>query len=198
MKPVAIYVRVSTTKESQDQSPEAQLRTLKEYCDFRKWPYVEFVERKSGMLDENKRPILATMMAQVRKGKFSAVVVSNFTRFGRHPLHMIKTMYELSQLGVNFVAVEQSIDTTTPMGEVVFVVFAAMAKMQRDMIRDSVLRGLENAKAKGKTLGRRRNNVDLEKLRVYRATNSLRKCAATFGISKDTVNNLLRAGVPMS
>jgi DNA invertase Pin-like site-specific DNA recombinase len=195
MKPVAIYARVSTTKNEQERSIENQIQTLKEYCRFREWESEVFAEQKSGMKDETKRPELARLMEGVRLGKFSGIVVTNTSRLGRNPLQMIKLWYELQSLKVNFTAVMDGIDTTSPAGELIFVMFAVLGKMNRTNIVDNVNHGLDKARAKGKVLGRKRKDVDVLAVKAYRAAgNSLRKCQAEFGINKTTVKTICEGG----
>ncbi|MFH2050214.1 MAG: recombinase family protein [bacterium] len=45
-------------------------------------------------------------------------------------------------------------DTTTPTGKLTFNVIATIAEFERDIISERVRAGLQNAKAKGKRLGR--------------------------------------------
>lgn len=188
MKPVAIYARVSTTKDEQEKSLDAQVESLKKYCEFRQWEYQVFTEQQSGMKDESKRPELAKLMALVRRGKFSGIVVTTITRLGRHPLHNIKLWYELAGLRVNFTAAEDGIDTSSPFGESLFVFMTQLGKMQRDMISKSVRRGLDYAKSKGKILGRPRRAVDLKAVLAFKG--SLRQAQTLFGVSKDTIANM--------
>jgi DNA invertase Pin-like site-specific DNA recombinase len=56
-------------------------------------------------------------------------------------------------LRVDLVVLDQSIDTTTPAGRLLFHVLAAIAEFERDLIRERVLAGVRRARAHGKHLG---------------------------------------------
>ena len=51
-------------------------------------------------------------------------------------------------------ALQESIDTTTPGGKLVFHVFAALAEFERDLIRERTTAGLAAARARGRNGGR--------------------------------------------
>jgi len=60
------------------------------------------------------------------------------------------------------VVLDQSIDTTTPSGRLLFHVLAAIAEFEHDLIRDRIVAGLRWAKAQGRHLGRPcRHHIDV-------------------------------------
>src|SRR5262245_11657756 len=59
----------------------------------------------------------------------------------------------------------ESIDTSTAVGKMVFTMVAAVAEMERALIRERVQAGVDRAKRQGKKLGRPRALVDEEKIR---------------------------------
>jgi len=50
----------------------------------------------------------------------------------------------------SFISYQEAIDTTTPMGEAMFTIISAMAKLERDIIVQRVKAGMQKAKEKGK------------------------------------------------
>jgi DNA invertase Pin-like site-specific DNA recombinase len=68
---------------------------------------------------------------------------------------LIKTLDELGALGIDFISYENQLDTSTPTGKLVLHVIGAVAEFEKDIIRERVIAGLENAKRKGKRLGRK-------------------------------------------
>jgi hypothetical protein len=73
---------------------------------------------------------------------------------------------QFQALGIDFVSITQSIDTSGPMGKLVFSVLAAIAEFERELIRESVGVGMKEAPPPGKTLWpARRRNLALRKLR---------------------------------
>lgn len=148
----AIYARVSTSGNGQ--SPAMQLRELRDYCKRRGWRIAgEFVDEGiSGAKDS--RPELNRLMADAHKRRFDAVVVWKFDRFARSVSHLLRALETFNSLGIAFVSLSESIDTSTPAGKMVFTVLGAVAELERSLIGERVRAGLRNAKAKGIRLGR--------------------------------------------
>src|SRR6266446_6532202 len=63
-------------------------------------------------------------------------------------------------LGIHFVSLSESVDTSTPVGKMVFTILGSVAEMERQMIVERVKAGLRNARAKGKRIGRPGASVD--------------------------------------
>ena len=189
-KRVALYARVSTN----GQDPETQLLALRDYTKARKLEvFSEYVDVGiSGSKDS--RPALNRLMADARKRRFDAVLVARFDRFARSTRHLVLALEEFDALGVDFISLSESIDTSTPMGKMVYTVIAAVAELERSLIRERVVMGLQRAKAQGKKLGRpkvKANKAQLLKLREQGL--SSREVAKQLGLSPSTVLRRLRA-----
>src|SRR5215469_11151383 len=143
---VALYARVSTRDK---QNPEVQLRELREYASKRGWEVAgEYVDRMSGTKDS--RPQLDAMMKLAKARKLDAVVVWKLDRFGRSLRHLVNTRTELEHIGCAFVSITNGIDLSTPQGRLMFHIIAAMGEFERELIRERVLSGLADARARGK------------------------------------------------
>ncbi|OFV95680.1 MAG: hypothetical protein A3H28_15480 [Acidobacteria bacterium RIFCSPLOWO2_02_FULL_61_28] len=187
----ALYARVSTNN---GQDPEMQLRELREYCQRRGWNVVrEYVDVGiSGT--KAKRPELDSLMADAHRRRFDAVVVWKFDRFARSVSHLLRALETFSVLGVEFVSLSEQVDTSTPMGKMVFTVLGAVAELERSLIVERVRAGLRNARAKGKRLGRPRRIVDTDKIARLRAQGvSWRAVGAELGVSPAKALLALRA-----
>jgi DNA invertase Pin-like site-specific DNA recombinase len=159
---VALYARVSTVNGGQD--PELQLRELREYCRSRKWTVAgEFIDRVSGA--KESRPQLDKLMSDARRRKFDVVLVWKFDRFARSVAHLLRALEEFKSLGVEFVSLTEGVDTSTPMGKMVFTVLGAVAELERSLIVERVKAGMRNAKARGSKIGRPRMDVDVASVR---------------------------------
>jgi hypothetical protein len=119
----AIYARVS--KGSNGQSPEMQLRELREYCERRGWQITgEYVDTGiSGAKD--RRPELDRMMQDAHKRRFDVIAVWKFDRFARSVSHLLRALDMFRVLGIEFVSLSESLDTATPAGRMVFTVLGA-------------------------------------------------------------------------
>ena len=187
---VAIYARVSTKNNGQD--PETQLMALRDYAKARKLEiFTEYVDVGiSGSKDS--RPALNSMMADARKRRFDTVLVARFDRFARSTRHLVLALEEFNALGVDFISLSESIDTSTPMGKMVFTVIAAVAELERSLIRERVVMGLQRAKAEGKQIGRPSIQLDPDELQALREEGlSFRAIAEQCGVSHPTVMALL-------
>ncbi len=81
-------------------------------------------------------------------------------------------------------------DTSSPLGQALFVIVAAVAQLERDLIRERVTAGIQNARANGKKLGRPTNAVDRHRILEMKSEGrSLRQIAATLGIGYGTVRS---------
>ncbi len=184
LRRVALYARVST-KNSQD--PETQLLALRDYAKARRLEvFGEYVDVGiSGSKDS--RPALNRLMADARKRRFDAVLVARFDRFARSTRHLVLALEEFNALGVDFISLSECIDTSTPMGKMVYTVIAAVAELERSLIRERVIMGLQRAKAQGKKLGRPRVAVDADRVAALRAQgHSWEMITKELGIGKGT------------
>jgi len=120
------------------------------------------------------------------------VLVWRFDRFARSTKHLLIALEEFKSLGIAFTSYQENIDTASPLGQALFVIVAAVAQLERDLIRERVTAGVRNARAAGKQLGRPKRIVDSEKVRRLRATGMpLRQIAKKLGVSYSTVRDRL-------
>ena len=148
----AIYARVSTSNGGQ--SPEMQIKELREYCGKRDWELCdEYVDEGiSGATDS--RPELNRLMKDAQRRRFDVVAVWRFDRFARSVSHLLRALEQFATLGIQFVSLSEQIDTATPTGKMVFTVLASVAELERSLIGERVRAGLRTAAAKGQKLGR--------------------------------------------
>jgi DNA invertase Pin-like site-specific DNA recombinase len=161
-------------------------------CARRCWDLTgEYVDHISGAKD--KRPALDRLMAEAHRRRFDAVVVWKFDRFARSVSHLLRALETFRSLGIEFVSLSEQVDTSTPMGKMVFTVLGAVAELERSLIVERVKAGLRNARAKGKRLGRPRVSVSTAKIQELRAEGlTLREIAKRCHISKTTVIRALQ------
>jgi len=164
---VAIYARVSTANKGQD--PIMQTREIHEYCERRGWSVAgEYVDMGISGTKE-KRPELDRLMVEAHRRRFDAVIVWKFDRFARSVSHLLRALETFQALGIHFVSLSESLDTSTPAGKMVFTVLGAVAELERSLIVERVKAGLRNARAKGKRLGRPRRVLDAKRIATLRA-----------------------------
>lgn len=147
MKKVAIYCRVSTT----DQHPENQRIQLEEYAKRMGWEYTLFEEKES---TRKTRPIKYELLQRLRKKELDGVLVWKLDRWARSVSEAALEMDELIKRDIGFISLQDSIDITTANGKFFAQVLFAFAELERNIIRERTLAGLERAKKQGKQLGR--------------------------------------------
>ena len=189
---VAIYARVSTTGKGQD--PELQLEELRQVASQRGWQVVaEYADEMSGSKDQ--RPGLDQLMVAARSGKLDMVAVFRFDRFARSTRHLLIALEEFRVLGVDFVSLREQVDTSTPMGKAVFTIIAAVAELEKDIIRERVKAGIARAKSQGKHCGRPRIEFDVRPaLALLGEGRPLREVASILDVSRSTLRRRLREG----
>ena len=125
-----------------------------------------------------------------------SVACIKLDRLARSTRHLVTLAADLEALGVDLVVLDQSIDTTTPSGRLLFHVLAAIAEFERDLIRDRVVAGLRRAKAQGRRLGRpRRHHIDVPEVRALQATGlSIRAIARRLHVHPMSIRRVLTSG----
>jgi DNA invertase Pin-like site-specific DNA recombinase len=126
-------------------------------------------------------------MADAKRRKFDCVVVYRYDRFARSLRHLVNALEEFRALGIDFVSIHESVDTSTPNGRLIFGIFASIAEFERELIRGRVRSGMRSAKARGRKIGRPRTTVNagqVARLRSQGASWSI-VCAET-GLSAGT------------
>ncbi|MGH2869190.1 MAG: recombinase family protein [Solirubrobacteraceae bacterium] len=180
------YARVSRL----DQRPTLQLDALQAAGCAR-----VFSDRASGAVAD--RPELGRALDHLRAG--DTLVVWKLDRLGRSLRHLIDTIRLLEDRGIGFRSLQESIDTTTPGGRLIFHMFGALAEFERDLIRERTTAGLVAARARGRHGGRPRL-ITPEKTKIARDMYESRlytvvQIANTIGVSRATVYRALTPAV---
>jgi DNA invertase Pin-like site-specific DNA recombinase len=193
-----MYLRVSTARKTKrgeastfDQDPAVQEQTLRDLIAQRGWTLVgTYSDRASGSAEQ--RPGLNALMVDARRGAFDVVLVFRFDRFARSVKQLVMALEEFRSLGVDFISQQEALDTSTPMGKAMFTIIAAMAELERSVIRDRVAAGLEYARQhgtrSGRAIGRPRAVFRRDQVRELRAAGwSWGRIAKTMGVSVASV-----------
>jgi len=189
-KRAAIYVRVSTDK----QTVENQVRELHRIAERRGWQIVEEYHDAgiSGAKGRDQRPGLDRMLKDASKRRFDVVMAWAIDRLGRSLIDLLGTIQHLEACGVDVYLDQQSIDTTTPAGKLMFQMTGAFAEFERSMIRQRVKAGLKRAVEQGTKLGRPRVSPSIEK-RIQshlRQGKGILKVATELGVGTSTVQRI--------
>lgn len=150
-KVVGLYIRTSTI-DKQEKGAESQEHALKEYCKNHNLSKLKVYRDKmsGGKID---RPALKKLQHDIFMGKIDAVVLWKLDRLSRSLKHGINLLVDWLDKGVRVVAVSQQFDFSGAVGKLIASVLLGIAEMERQNIRENIVRGMENAKKKGVKLG---------------------------------------------
>jgi DNA invertase Pin-like site-specific DNA recombinase len=174
------YARVST----REQDLTVQLEKLKG-CD------KIYEEKLSGTHD--KRPKLNECLDYVREG--DTLVVTRLDRLARSTLHLCEISKLLERKGVSLVVIDQSLDTGTSSGRLLFNMLGAIAQFETEIRSERQAEGIRKALSKGVKFGRKSllNADQAEVLRRKRREGvTISALMSEFGLGKVSVYNYLR------
>ena len=204
LRRASLYLRVSTASKTLhdsntfNQNPAVQEQPLRELIAQRRWQVNQvYSDRASGA--KERRPGLDALMHDARRGAFDVVLVFRFDRFARSVKQLIQALEEFRSLGIDFVSHQEALDTSTPMGQAMFTIIAAMAELERSVIKERVLAGMAYARSRGtksgRPIGRPRVIFRRDEARELRDQGlSWRQIARKLGVSATTVRRACMNG----
>lgn len=168
------YVRISTDK----QDINAQKLELLKYVT----PDNLYDDVISGKTNAKNRKGFRQIYNRILKGEVSELYIFEMSRLGRDSRESIQLFIEIEQLGVKIISLSPN-EAWTKVTEIpgirnVFVsMFAWFGDIERKSISERTKLGLQNAKAKGKHLGRPFKNPDRAKYEKIKTENPKLKAA---------------------
>lgn len=156
MEKGVIFVRVS----KKEQNYQRQLEDLRAVALSQKVEVVkEISEKISGAKDNIERDGLQELFALAKSGMIDKVLVQEVSRLGRSTVEVLKVLEELTQLGVSVYVQNFGIETLkkgkrNPIAQFMFTLLAEFARLERETLRERILSGIDEARRKGKKLGR--------------------------------------------
>ncbi len=146
------YIRCSTA----EQNEARQVKMMEEQRAEK-----VFTDKASGK--NTNRAAFQEMMDYVRAGDI--VITESISRIARNVRDLLGIIARLTEKGVEFISLKESIDTTTPQGRFMLTVFGAMAELERESILERQREGIAIAKSEGKYTGRKRISVNEDRFR---------------------------------
>ena len=117
-----------------DQTTAQQEAKTKEYCEKNNIQIYKTYSEVGQSGAKESRPQLDLMLQDMRAKKFDTIVVLKYDRLGRSTIHLLQVLEEMKNLGIRLIAVEQNIDTSTPMGKYFVTNLCSLADLEREMI----------------------------------------------------------------
>jgi DNA invertase Pin-like site-specific DNA recombinase len=203
---VAIFVRVST--KGQDCS--RQIADLTAVATKHNYQIVQIIEETGSATKRNNidRPEIETLLALCRSKTIKKVLVTEFSRLGRRRSETPVLMETIMGEGVSIYAHNLGIDTLTPTGKrnsvagIVMAVMFEIDAMETERLSERILSGLDEARRRGKRLGRPPGTVKTSTalieaypgaIKDLKAGLSIRQVSTLRSLSKDTVQRLKKA-----
>jgi DNA invertase Pin-like site-specific DNA recombinase len=191
MKRVAIYLRVSTSKQDTDN----QRRELEAVAARSGWDVVKVYEDAgiSGAKGRDKRPGLDAMLKAVNAKEFDMVAAWSVDRLGRSLTDLLAILQGLHDKGVDLFLHQQGLDTSTTAGRAMYQLLGVFAEFERGIICERINAGLARAKAKGTKLGRRTVKPSVEaRIRELRSTGvGILKIGRIVGVGTSVVQRVV-------
>lgn len=154
----AMYCRVSTEEQAESGLGLGDQRARCEGMAMAKgWatPRLFSDDGISGTLGPHKRPALQKLLDAAQAHELDVVIIPSLDRLGRNTRLVLDLTAKLSALGVSLVSCKEAFDTTTPQGQFVLTLFAALGQLERDMISQRTAGGLAIlSEREGETGGR--------------------------------------------
>lgn len=154
-KKAAIYIRVSTDAQAEEgYSIDAQKEQLSAYCVSKRIRNFDFYIDGGWSGSNMDRPELQRMIQDANDGKLSHCIVYKLDRLSRSQkdtLYLIEDV--LNPNGVEFVSLNENLDTSTAMGRAMIGILSAFAQLERENIRMRTRMGMKERVREGLWMG---------------------------------------------
>lgn len=154
-KIAAIYIRVSTDAQREEgYSIEAQKEMLTAYCISKGIKNYEYYIDGGFSGSNIERPELKRLIEDVKFGKVDCVLVYKLDRLSRSQkdtLYLIEDV--LNPNGVDFISLNESMDTSTPLGRLMLGILSAFAQLERENIKERTGMGMKERVKEGYWMG---------------------------------------------
>ena len=151
-KQVAIYIRVSTLDQAREGfSLEAQEKTLRKWCDDRKYEVFDlYADKGVSGKDIEHRPDMNRLLKDAKAGKFDIVLFWALSRFTRSVSDLYSAMGKFQEWSVDMVSYTEAFDTSTPMGRAMIGIVGVFAQLERELTSERVRVAMAERASQGK------------------------------------------------
>ena len=197
---IAKYRRCSTDNQEltlQDEVLNKFIHKLREDNPDKFYEVLDFSDYAISGKD-TKRAELQKMLDLVDKKKIDIVIFTKLDRLARSLQDLLNIACKFEEKGVQFIVVEQHLDTTTARGRLLFHVIGAFSEFEWAMIRERLESGRRKAEIIGTKSGKpcHRPRVDIDedgvKYKFYKQKKSMTQIAKDYGVSITPIRRILR------
>jgi site-specific DNA recombinase len=198
------YVRVSSKEQVDGESLSTQRKSITDFALQHDYKLTEIYadEGISGGTVKDRHALLRCLQ-DGQNGKFKVLIIHRLSRFGRNARELLKNHKELKGAGIELISISEKIDFTSSYGEFMLIMLAAVAQLERDIIREQMLENRIAGAKKGmptvgkKPYGREFNKETKEWTVDDDAVKLMTRVADEFLSGKSTLREIART-TPMS
>ncbi len=150
-KPLAaIYIRVSTQDQAEHGfSLDAQEESLVNYAKALGYEILKIYKDEGKSAKNLNRPEMINLLKDAEARKFQAIFIYKLDRFSRSLKDLILTIDKLKEWGIDFVSLQDKIETASASGKLMFQIIGAFAEFERNIIGDRTTFGMEKKAKEG-------------------------------------------------
>jgi DNA invertase Pin-like site-specific DNA recombinase len=182
------YIRVSTARQQEGFSLKAQKEAISRYCKAHKHKLVTVeAESKSAI---RTRPVFDKLFGRINdpSSKLDGLIVAKLDRLGRSVRDLANIVEELKRHKKQLISVQDTIDTSTPNGKLLFHILSSIAEYERELLLERTKAGRALAEKQGKLCHRPKKPIDEKALKQLKAKGvSHRVMATSLGIARSTL-----------
>ncbi|MCP3775220.1 recombinase family protein [Paenibacillus sp. MZ04-78.2] len=147
---IAIYVRVSSERQTKGYSIDGQLKELRAYAaEHQLSIYREYVDDGYSGKSIDGRPAMLELLADAKQGRFQTVITWKLNRLARNLVDQLKTMEVFKQHNIGCVSLTEQIETNTAQGNLTVQMLGAIAQLEREQIAQNTRLGMQKRSQRG-------------------------------------------------
>jgi len=170
----AIYIRVSTEDQAKHGiSLKAQEEALKNYASALGYELSKiYKDEGKSAKDIKGRPEMSQMLEDAQNHKFQAIFIYKLDRFSRSLRDLIETIAKLKKWNIDFISLQDKIETTSASGKLMFHIISAFAEFERNVTGERTKFSLNQKAREGKPVSRAPFGYKLENKQLIQTKDS--------------------------
>ncbi|MDD3019814.1 MAG: recombinase family protein [Alphaproteobacteria bacterium] len=184
------YVRVSTRSQSYD----GQVDMITTFCKLKEYTLVNvFADKASGKSTERTEYQKMLAALETNPQDIAVVIVTKIDRVGRNLRDLLQFIDMLSKKKVEFVAIQNNIDTTIKEGRLFLYLMGALSEYERELIIERTEEGRRRYIASGGKLGKPELDINVKDIEKWMADGiPITRIAKRLRVSIPTVYDRLK------